>query len=329
MGNMFHHESSKTGTSSQETAREQAEARGETGAPPQMIETGIKVVDLLAPLWRGGAIGVFDGTGVGTFVLVSEVIYTIVVRYGGDVVIIGESADETGDLMQSPLHKLWQAGHIHLLPELHTVDQQQARQIAQIGLASALQARERGREVLLIFDINITVPADLLHWLEFHHTLQNSAITALLLVRADSYEQEREQGTLDMLGGYLAFDAALASQRLYPTLHRCRSGSRLLADNLVHAEHARIAQQVRALFQPGMRHLSEEQMHMMTRLQLFFSQPLFIAEPIVGIPGKYVPLSQTLSGCKQLLSGCHASVPAQAFAYAGSIEEVLAKGDSQ
>ena len=61
------------------------------------------------------------------------------------------------------------------------------------------------------------------------------------------------------------------------------------------------------------------------RMQFFLTQPFFVAEAFTDIPGEFVPLAETLKGCKDLLEGRYDDVPVEAFRFVGTIEQALAK----
>jgi F-type H+-transporting ATPase subunit beta len=78
----------------------------------------------------------------------------------------------------------------------------------------------------------------------------------------------------------------------------------------------------------GMEELSEEDkliVHRARRLQRFLSQPFFVAEQFTGIPGKYIPVADTIRGFKEILAGKHDALPEQAFYMVGGIEEAVEK----
>ncbi|NLL47036.1 MAG: F0F1 ATP synthase subunit beta, partial [Firmicutes bacterium] len=62
------------------------------------------------------------------------------------------------------------------------------------------------------------------------------------------------------------------------------------------------------------------------RLERFMSQPMFVAETFTGIPGKYVPVKETVRGFKEILEGKHDDLPENAFFMVGTIDEAVAKG---
>ena len=127
---------------------------------------------------------------------------------------------------------------------------------------------------------------------------------------------------------------------LYPAIDPLQSQSKLLTPGAVGEEHARTAQEVRTLLARyeelqdiiailGLEELSEEDRLAVQRarkLQRFLTQPFFVAEPFTGLPGRFVPLAQTLRGFREILEGRHDDLPEQAFYMVGTIDEAIGKG---
>jgi len=134
-----------------------------------------------------------------------------------------------------------------------------------------------------------------------------------------------------------------ASQGLYPAIDPLQSSSALLTPQAVGEDHYRIATQVRSLLARyqdlqdviailGMEELSEEDRKAVIRarrIQRFLTQPFFVSEPFTGIPGEYVPLSETLRGFNEILEGKHDDLPEQAFYMTGTIDQVQKKAQEE
>ncbi|RLC90946.1 MAG: F0F1 ATP synthase subunit beta, partial [Chloroflexi bacterium] len=126
-----------------------------------------------------------------------------------------------------------------------------------------------------------------------------------------------------------------ASLGLYPAIAPLESNSALLTPAGVGEEHYAVATEVRALLARyqelqdviailGMEELSEEDRQTVNRarrVQRFLTQPFFVSEPFTGMPGRHVPLAETLRGFREILEGRHDDLPEQAFYMIGSIEE--------
>lgn len=133
----------------------------------------------------------------------------------------------------------------------------------------------------------------------------------------------------------------LASQGLYPAVDPLASSSRLLSPRFVSEEHyetARGTREVLARYRElrdiiailGIEELSDEERRIALRarrIQRFLTQPLYATEKFSNIPGKFVPLEQTINGFRQILSGAYDEIPEQAFYMVGTLEEVLEKAE--
>ena len=117
------------------------------------------------------------------------------------------------------------------------------------------------------------------------------------------------------------------------------STSRILDPRIVGEEHYKVARGVQEILQKykelqdiiailGMDELSEDDKLVVNRarkVQRFLSQPFFVATQFTGLDGKYVPLSETIRGFKEILEGKHDDVPESYFLNAGTIDEVVAR----
>ncbi len=117
------------------------------------------------------------------------------------------------------------------------------------------------------------------------------------------------------------------------------STSRILDPRIVGEEHYEVARGVQEILQRykelqdiiailGMDELSEDEKMLVNRarkVQRFLSQPFFVAEQFTGLEGKYVPISETIRGFKEILEGKHDDIPESAFLNAGTIDDVVAR----
>jgi len=356
--------------SAEETAPIHREAPSfeEQGAGVEILETGIKVVDLLAPYLKGGKIGLFGGAGVGKTVLIMELINNIATGHGGLSVFagVGERTREGRDLFD----EMTESG---VLDKTSLVYGQMneppgARQrVALTGLTVAEHFRDKeGQDVLLFID-NI-----------FRFTQAGSEVSALLgrmpsavgyqpnlasemgslqeritstktgsitsvqavYVPADDLTDPAPATTFAHLDATTVLSRRIASLGIYPAVDPLDSTSRVLDPQIVGHEHYKVARDVQEVLQRyrelqdiiailGMDELSDEDKLAVSRarkIERFFSQPFSVAEQFTGMPGKYVPVKETIKGFKEILDGVHDDLPEQAFLYVGSIEEAIAKG---
>ena len=126
---------------------------------------------------------------------------------------------------------------------------------------------------------------------------------------------------------------------IYPAVDPLESSSRALDPRLIGEEHYEVARSVQSILQHykelqdiiailGMDELGDEDKIIVARarkIQRFLSQPFHVAENFTGIPGKYVPLKDTIRSFKDLVAGKYDDLPEQAFFNVGSIEEAVEK----
>ena len=130
---------------------------------------------------------------------------------------------------------------------------------------------------------------------------------------------------------------------IYPAVDPLESNSRILEADIVGEEHYRVANQVLAILQKytelqdiiailGMEELSDEDKITVMRarkIQRFLSQPFFVAETFTGVPGKYVPLKETIRGFEMIINGEMDEYPESAFFNVGTIDDVIAKAEAE
>jgi len=158
-------------------------------------------------------------------------------------------------------------------------------------------------------------------------------------VPADDYTDPGIVTTFGHLDGVVALERALVEQGIYPAVDPLASTSRILDPRVVGEDHYQVARGVQRVLQRykdlqdiiailGIEELSEEDKLIVARarrIQRFLSQPFFVAETFTGIPGKYVPVKETVRGFKEILEGKHNHLPEQAFYMVGTIEEAVEK----
>ncbi|MBT4139756.1 MAG: F0F1 ATP synthase subunit beta [Candidatus Latescibacteria bacterium] len=255
------------------------------GAPPhedqvtsdQVLETGIKVMDLICPFSRGGKLGLFGGAGVGKTVILTELINNVAQGHGGYSVFagVGERTREGNDLML----ELSESGVIDKTAMVfgQMNEPPGARQrIALTGLTIAENFRdEDGQDVLLFID-NIfrfilagaevsallgrmpsavgyqpTLATEMGGLQERITTTKKGSITSVqaIYVPADDYTDPGVVTAFSHLDGRIVLDRALADQVLYPAVDPLASSSRILDPRVVGDEHYGIALQVQQILQ--------------------------------------------------------------------------------
>ena len=174
-------------------------------------------------------------------------------------------------------------------------------------------------------------------------TTVDGSITSFqaVYVPADDYTDPGIVTTFGHLDANVSLDRALAAQFLFPAVDPLASNSRILEPAIVGDDHYKAAQGVQQVLQRykdlqdviailGIDELSEEDQLAVARarkIQRFLTQPFFVGEVFTGIPGKYVPIAETVKGFLEILEGKHDDLPEQAFYMVGSIEEAVEKGE--
>jgi F-type H+-transporting ATPase subunit beta len=244
---------------------------------PQILETGIKVIDLIAPLARGGEVGLFGGAGVGKTILIQELIRNIATEHSGLSVFagVGERSREGNDLW----HEMRDSGVIDrtalVFGQMNEPPGVRLR-IALTGLTMAEYFRDvEGRDVLLFID-NIyrytlagmevsallgrmpsavgyqpTLATEMGILEERITTTKKGSITSFqaIYVPADDFTDPGVSTTFGHLDSRVELDRALSSQGLYPAMDPLTSFSRMLDPNIVGEEHYEVAQGVLQVLQ--------------------------------------------------------------------------------
>ena len=243
----------------------------------QVLETGIKVMDLICPFARGGKLGLFGGAGVGKTVILTELINNVASGHGGFSVFagVGERTREGNDL----LHELTDSGVIDKTAMVfgQMNEPPGARQrIALTGLTIAEYFREEAGQDVLFFVDNIfrfilagaevsallgrmpsavgyqpTLATEMGALQERITTTKNGSITSVqaIYVPADDYTDPGVVTAFSHLDGRIVLERSLADQGLYPAVDPLSSNSRILDPRVVGDEHYQIALQVQEILQ--------------------------------------------------------------------------------
>jgi F-type H+-transporting ATPase subunit beta len=333
----------------------------------EIFETGIKVIDLLAPYPRGGKIGLFGGAGVGKTVLIMELIHNVATNHGGYSVFagVGERTREGNDLWLEMKNSGVLEKAALIFGQMTEPPGARAR-VALTGLTVSEYFRDvAGQDVLLFID-NIfrftqagaevstllgrmpsavgyqpTLSTEMGELQERITSTRKGSITSVqaVYVPADDLTDPAPATTFSHLDATTVLSRQIVELGIYPAVDPLDSMSRILDPRYVGEEHYKIAREVQIVLQRyqdlrdiinilGMDELSEDDkviVNRARRIQRFLSQPNFVAEEFTGIPGKSVPLDETLTSFKALLSGDCDHYPENAFLYCGGIDDVKAK----
>lgn len=174
---------------------------------------------------------------------------------------------------------------------------------------------------------------------------KNGSVTSVqaVYVPADDLTDPAPATTFSHLDATTVLSRKIAEQGIYPSVDPLESTSRILQPDIVGEEHYNIARSVQEILQKysdlqdiiailGMEELSDEDKMTVFRarkIQRFLSQPFHVAETFTGVPGKYVPLSDTIRGFKAIVDGEMDEYPEWAFFNVGTIDDVIEKAKSE
>ena len=299
----------------------------------ELLETGIKVVDLLVPFPKGGKMGLFGGAGVGKTVILMEMINNIAKQHGGISVFagVGERTREGNDLY----HEMKDAGVLEkaalVYGQMNEPPGARAR-VALTALTCAEYFRDEENQDVLLFIDNIfrftqagsevsallgrmpsavgyqpTLGTDLGSLQERITSTNKGSITSVqaVYVPADDLTDPAPATTFSHLDGTLVLSRQIAELGIYPAVDPLDSTSRILDPNVVGEEHYSVARA--------------------RRIQRFLSQPFHVAETFTGTPGVYVKLEDTVKAFRGILNGDYDHLAEDDFYMVGDIDMALAK----
>lgn len=313
---------------------------GDRASLNQVLETGIKVIDLLAPIPRGGIVGLFGNAGVGKLVALEELMHNIITRQNGYVVCLsmGEGTYEAVELMDTIREAEREDKFVMLFEEL-TESLEVRQRMIRGGLTIAEHFRQQGHEVLLVVDRDQMAQGSLANTRTLRHMLREGGVTAILQGSEDDYWQFRQGDTLDDFDCQIVLTRKMATRDLWPAVDRLLSSSRLLDSGAVDSEQVQVARQVQEALrryaelemkeQQELSDADKELARRAVKIQYFFTQPFFVAEAYTEIPGEYVKVEDTVKGFKELLEGRYDDLPDQAFYFVGGVAEAIAKAGKE
>ena len=333
----------------------------------EVLETGIKVIDLLAPYSKGGKIGLFGGAGVGKTVLIQELIRNIATEHGGYSIFtgVGERSREGNDLWT----EMKESGVLEktalVFGQMNEPPGARMR-VAETGLTMAEYFRDKEHQDVLLFIDNIfryvqagsevsallgrmpsavgyqpTLANEVGELQERIASTKEGSVTSVqaIYVPADDLTDPAPATTFAHLDATTVRSRKIVEQGIYPAVDPLESNSRILEPDIVGEEHYEVARRVQEILQSykelqdiiailGMEELSEEDkttVYRARKIQRFLSQPFHVAETFTGIPGKYVPLEETVKGFKKIIDGEMDEYPEWAFFNVGTIDDVIEK----
>ncbi len=331
----------------------------------EMLETGIKVIDLIQPVVRGGKVGFFGGAGVGKTVLVAELIYNIATQHGGYSVFCGVG-ERTREGNQFWL-ELDEYGVIDKTAMVFGQMNEPPGARLRVGLAGLSMAEyfrdQQGQDVLIFID-NVfrftlaggevsallgrmpsavgyqpTLATEMGELQERITSTQHGSITSFqaVYVPADDYTDPAVVSVFAHLDAVTRLERSISQKARFPAVDPLTSSSRILSADIIGEEHYQTAFNVKQVLQEygdlqdiiailGVDELSDEQKLVVNRarkIEMFLTQPMFVAQRFTGTPGKYVKIEDTVQGCQAILNGDCDELPEQALRYIGTIDEAF------
>ena len=336
----------------------------ERSTKSEMFETGIKAIDVLVPLERGGKAGLFGGAGVGKTVLLTEMIHNMIGHRQGFSIFcgIGERCREGEELYRDMKAAGVLKDMVMVFGQMNEPPGSRFR-VGQTALTMAEYFRDdEHRDVLLLID-NIfrfiqagmevsglmgqmpsqlgyqpTMSTELSGLEERIANTHAGAITSIqaVYVPADDLTDPAAVHVFSHLSASIVLSRKRASEGLYPAIDLLQSSSKMATPGIVGDHHYKVAQQIRrtlaqyedlkdVIAMLGLEQLSTADRKTVARarrVERFLTQPFFATEQFSGIPGRLVPLKDSLDGCERILNDEFEHLPESALYMIGAIDEV-------
>ena len=333
----------------------------------EMFESGIKVVDLIAPFTKGGKTGIFGGAGVGKTVTIMELINNVARQHGGFSVFcgVGERTREGTQLYEEFKESGVLDKAVLVYGQMNEPPGARLR-VGLTGLTMAEYFRDEEEQDLLLFIDNIfrftqagsevsallgrlpsavgyqpTLASEMGQLQERITSTKRGSITSVqaIFVPADDYSDPAPVTAFAHLDATIALERSLVERAIFPAVDPLGSTSRILSADIVGQQHYDTARGVQRILQRykelqdiiailGMEELSEEDkviVNRARRIEQFLSQPMFVAEVFTNVPGRYVPVAETVRGFREILDGKHDHLPEDAFRLVGTIDDAVEK----
>ena len=342
----------------------------EQSTQAEVFETGVKVIDLIAPFTKGGKTAIFGGAGVGKTVVIQELIHNIAKFHSGYSVFagVGERSREGNELWNDMKASGVLEKSALVFGQMNEAPGIRMR-VGLTGLTIAEYFRDVEHKDVLLFIDNIfrfvqagsevsallgrmpsavgyqpTLANEMGELQERIASTRDGSITSVqaVYVPADDLTDPAPATTFTHLDATTVLSRKVVEQGIYPAVDPLSSTSRILEAEIVGQEHYETARKVQETLEKyaelqdiiailGMDELSEEDkttVYRARKMQKFLSQPFSVAEKFSGVPGKYVPVKESVKGFQAILSGDMDSYPEEAFYNVGTIDDVIAKANT-
>ncbi len=289
----------------------------------EVFETGLKVVDLIAPFIRGGKVGLFGGAGLGKTVLIQELIRSVAREHQGNSVFagVGERTREGNDLYL----EMQESGVLKDTALVFGQMNEPPDNIFRFVQAGSEVSALLGRMPSAV-GYQPTLATEMGQLQERITSTRAGSITSVqaIYVPADDLTDPAPANTFAHLDAFITLDRSISEKGIYPAIDPLGSSSRALAPGIVSAEHYETTTRVQEVLQRykelqdiiailGIDELSDEARLVVQRarkIERFLSQPMY-------------------RGFKEIAEGKHDALPEQAFYMVGTIEDAVAKAREQ
>jgi F-type H+-transporting ATPase subunit beta len=303
-----------------------------------VMETGIKAIDLFAPLVRGGRNGILTPhSNVGTFVLLTELVLRMNQLYGCHTICLGlDDENFTSRDFQLLARDAGIADVVAAIFGKVNDSAEQRRAMFEVALERAKDLRAQGAEVAFLIMNQITLYEELVARLKA--SSRKDAATTTIYFGDDT--AGAEPALLTDLDTVISFDFDRAKRALYPAVDPINSRSRLVREGQVSRAHEEIVAEARRLLRRyqdlrpiiegrGLDLLAKDDdrkiVERARRLDRFLTQPFYWTEPWTNLPGVHVPLEETLAGCRAILDGKCDDMPEEALYFVGTLADAREK----
>ena len=296
----------------------------------EILETGIKVVDLICPYAKGGK-RTREGNDLYYEMIESGVI-------DKTTMVFGQMNEPPGARMRVGLSGLTMAEYFR----------DEAGKDVLLFIDNIFRFTQAGSEVSALLGrvpsavgYQPTLQTEMGALQERITSTKNGSITSVqaVYVPADDLTDPAPATTFAHLDATTVLSRSIVELGIYPAVDPLESTSRILDPRIVGEEHYKVARGVQEILQKykelqdiiailGMDELSEDDKLLVARarkIQRFLSQPFHVAEQFTGLPGQYVPLAETIQGFKEIIEGKHDDIPESYFLNAGNIDDVIAR----
>ncbi|MFQ3545323.1 hypothetical protein Q7A53_14665 [Halobacillus rhizosphaerae] len=274
----------------------------------EMVETGVKVLDLFAPLAKGGTAGLVARPGMGQLVVLAEIFHRLK-QEGYKIVLLHPEGEypEVNDITDDVDEICWSL-------------EDAENQVKQLG---------ENHDVVFAADRSHVLTGGMVQLQESWSAL-SSVTTFLLDLKGESVDEDLPYGPLETLW---QFDIDLSSRHLYPAVHPLFSTSTVLEGANLDQTHFSIQQRAQRLLRryrelrsvvnassiTALSSADTETFNRGERLEAYLSQPFFTAEAFTGQKGEYVPFRTTLEDVRKILDGLADNKGVKELTYRGSL----------